>query len=213
MKFRSGPLLLIRTMLFYFCSNDLQIYYFLLKNQAFLKIKNNCRNNQIIIFAEKLNTIIMIQRIQSVFLFLAAVFSGVLFFTPIAAFEHGTDLMRLTVFNVQNQTADQFFSSAYTLPLLITALLMLIVPVLTIFLYKKRELQLKLSSLNVFLNAILCGLIFLYYSSNIQKTIASETITYLFGTYVPLINMVLSILAMRWIKKDIELIKSIDRLR
>ena len=90
--------------------------------------------------------------------------------------------MRLTVFNVQNQTADQFFSSAYTLPLLITALLMLIVPVLTIFLYKKRELQLKLSSLNVFLNAILCGLIFLYYSSNIQKTIASETITYLFGT-------------------------------
>lgn len=184
-----------------------------MKNQAFLKIKNNCRNNQIIIFAEKLNTIIMIQRIQSVFLFLAAVFSGVLFFTPIAAFEHGADLMRLTVFNVQNQTADQFFSSAYTLPLLITALLMLIVPVLTIFLYKKRELQLKLSSLNVFLNAILCGLIFLYYSSNIQKTIASETITYLFGTYVPLINMVLSILAMRWIKKDIELIKSIDRLR
>ena len=92
-------------------------------------------------------------------------------------------------------------------------LLIVVLPFITIFLYKKRELQLKLSSLNTFLNAILCGLIFLYYSSNIQKTLAIETLSYSFGTYIPLINMVLSVLAMRWIKKDIELIKSVDRLR
>lgn len=155
----------------------------------------------------------MIQRIQTVFLFLAAAFAGVLFFAPIAGFEHGADLMKLTIYGVQNQGGTQYFSGMYALPLLIFTLLLLAVPLVTIFLYKKRELQLKLSSLNVFLNAILCGMIFLYYSSNIQKTLSLQSISYLFGTYIPLINMVLSILAMRWIKKDIELIKSVDRLR
>lgn len=155
----------------------------------------------------------MIQRIQTVFLFLAAAFAGVLFFAPIVSFEHVNDLMRLTIYGVQNQVDAQYFSGVYALPLLILTLFLVAVPLVTMFLYKKRELQLKLSSLNVLLNAILCGVIFLYYSSNIQKTLSIETLSYLFGTYVPLINMVLSILAMRWIKKDIELIRSVDRLR
>lgn len=155
----------------------------------------------------------MIQRVQTIFLFLAVVFALILFFVPIAAFEYGSELVNLTVMGVENQNEVMDFPSAYTLPLLVTAILLTVVPLLTIFLYKKRDVQYKFSSLNVFLNAILCGLIFLYYSSNVQKTIAAETVSYLFGTYIPLINMVLSILAMRWIKKDIELIKSVDRLR
>lgn len=155
----------------------------------------------------------MIQRIQTVFLFLATIFAGILFFTPIAAFGHGDDLMKLTILGVQNQIDAQYFSGVYTLPLLLVSILIVAVPLITIFMYKKRELQLKLSSLNILLNAALCGLIFLYYSSNIQKTIAAETVSYMFGTYIPLINMVLSVLAMRWIKKDIDLIKSVDRLR
>lgn len=155
----------------------------------------------------------MIQRIQTVFLFFAVVFAATLFFVPISAFENGAELMKLTILGVEGQSDALYFPSTYTLPLLMTTILAIIVPLVTIFLYKKREVQFKFSSLNVFLNAILCGLIFLYYSSNVQKTISAETVSYLFGTYIPLINMVLSILAMRWIKKDIELIKSVDRLR
>lgn len=155
----------------------------------------------------------MIQRIQSVFLFLAVVFAGLLFVCPIASFDYGNDLMTLTILNVENQQDALYFSNTYTLPLLIVTILMSVVPLITIFKFKNRNLQLKLSSLTVFLNAVFCGLIFLYYTSNIQKTIASETVTYLFGAYIPLINMVLAVLAMRWIKKDIELIKSVDRLR
>lgn len=155
----------------------------------------------------------MIQRIQSVFLFLAVVFAGLLFVCPIASFDYGNDLMTLTILNVENQQDALYFSNTYTLPLLIVTILMSVVPLFTIFKFKNRNLQLKLSSLTVFLNAVFCGLIFLYYTSNIQKTIASETVTYLFGAYIPLVNMVLAVLAMRWIKKDIELIKSVDRLR
>lgn len=147
----------------------------------------------------------MIQRIQTVFLFLSAVFAGILFFAPIASFGLGNEIVSLTVFGIENQTG--------ALPLLILTILMLVVPFVTIFMFKKREVQLKLSSLNVFLNAVFCGLIFLFYVDKIQEYLSAETIAYAFGTYIPLINMVLSILAMRWIKKDIELIKSIDRLR
>ncbi|MBR5216285.1 MAG: DUF4293 domain-containing protein [Bacteroidales bacterium] len=147
----------------------------------------------------------MIQRIQTVFLFFAAVFAGVLFFTPIASFTVGDEMVKLSVFGVENHTNALF--------LLVLAILMVIVPFVTIFMYKKREFQLKLSSLNVLLNAMLCGLVFLFYVNKVQADLSAETVTYLFGTYIPLINMVLSILAMRWIKKDIELIKSVDRLR
>lgn len=152
-----------------------------------------------------IKTNIMIQRIQTVFLFLSAVFAGVLFFVPIASFDLGNEIVNLSIFGAGN--------SVKALPLLILTILMLLIPFVTIFMFKKRELQLKLSSLNVFLNAVFCGLIFLFYDNSIQENLLVETITYAFGTYIPLINMVLSVLAMRWIKKDIELIKSIDRLR
>ena len=147
----------------------------------------------------------MIQRIQTVFLFLSAVFAGILFFVPVASFSFGNELVNLSIFGAGDY--------ANALLLLILTILMLLVPIVTIFMYKKRELQLKLSSLNVFLNALFCGLIFLFYVDNIQEKLSADTVVYAFGTYIPLINMVLSILAMRWIKKDIELIKSIDRLR
>lgn len=147
----------------------------------------------------------MIQRIQTVFLFFAAVFAGVLFFVPIASFNVGNEMVNLSVFGVENHTN--------ALLLLVLAILMVIVPFITIFMYKKRELQLKLSSLNVLLNAILCGLVFLFFVDKVQTSLSATSVTYVFGTYIPLINIVLSIFAMRWIKKDIELIKSVDRLR
>ncbi|MBR4155681.1 MAG: DUF4293 domain-containing protein [Bacteroidales bacterium] len=155
----------------------------------------------------------MIQRIQTIFLFLATVFAGILFFTPVFSFNYVGELMKLTIYGVKGANELLSFSAAYALPLLLIAVLIVAIPAITIFMYKKRELQLKLSSLNIFLNAALCGLIFLYYASNVENRINPETVHYMFGTYIPLINMVLSVLAMRWVKKDIELLKSVDRLR
>lgn len=155
----------------------------------------------------------MIQRIQTVFLFLATVFAGILFFTPVFSFNYGEELMKLSIFGVDNANEALQFAATYSLPLLLITILIVAIPAVTIFMYKKRELQLKLSSFNIFLNAALCGLIFLYYASNVEKRVDIETVSYMFGTYIPLINMVLSVLAMRWIKKDIDLLKSVDRLR
>ena len=118
------------------------------------------KNNFVRILSLYLQKIIkfnaMIQRIQTVFLFLSAVFAGILFFAPVASFNVGGELVNMSIFGVENH--------ANALLLLILAILMLVVPMVTIFMYKKRELQLKLSSLNVFLNALFCGLIFLFYA-------------------------------------------------
>ena len=43
----------------------------------------------------------MIQRIQTVFLFLSAVFAGILFFTPIASFALGNEIVTFTIFGVE----------------------------------------------------------------------------------------------------------------
>ena len=155
----------------------------------------------------------MIQRIQTIFLFLATVFAGILFFAPVFSFNYGEELMKLSIFGVENANDALQFSGTYALPLLAITILAAVIPFYTIFKYNKRELQLKLSSLNIFLNAVICGLIFLYYASNVENRINPETVHYMFGTYIPLINIVLSVLAMRWIKKDIDLLKSVDRLR
>lgn len=153
---------------------------------------------------QKIKLNIMIQRIQTVFLFLSVVLTGILFFVPIAFFNVGEDVVKLSVLNLETRPN--------VLPLLILTVLMLLVPCVTIFLFKKRELQLKLSSLNVLLNASFCCLVSIFYVDKMHEMLSVDA-SYVFGAYVPLINMVLSILAMRWIKKDIELIKSVDRLR
>ena len=67
---------------------------------------------------------------------------------------------------------------------------------------------------------IFIGLVFLYYESDILKVIAAVEgdtyqldVAYFIGMAFPLINLVLEIFAIRGIKKDIELLKSVDRLR
>ena len=62
----------------------------------------------------------MIQRIQTVFLFLSAVFAGVLFFVPIASFDLGNEIVNLSIFGAGN--------SVKALPLLILTILMLLIP-------------------------------------------------------------------------------------
>lgn len=162
----------------------------------------------------------MIQRRQTIYMFLAAIVSALLFFMPLASFDNGTSVMKFTIFGIQNPIETISLSNTYTWPLVVLTILMTLAPVITALLYKKRELQVKLCRLNMLVNIIFIGLVFLYYETDIQKVIAAVEgdnyeleVAYFIGMVLPLINLVLEILAIRGIKKDIELLKSIDRLR
>ena len=70
------------------------------------------------------------------------------------------------------------------------------------------------------LTVIFIGLVFLYYENDLTKVIAAVEgdeyqldVAYFVGMAMPLVSLILDILAIRGIKKDIELLKSIDRLR
>lgn len=151
---------------------------------------------------------------------LTAIFSALLFFVPLIYLNVNDDVMRFTIFGIKNPIEMISLSTTYTWPLVVLTALMTILPLYTIFIYKKRELQVRLCRLIILLNALFLGLVYIYYESDILSVILEAEhevqtldMAYCIGMAFPLVNLVLEFFAIRGIKKDIELLKSVDRLR
>jgi ABC-type polysaccharide transport system permease subunit len=86
-----------------------------------------------------------------------------------------------------------------------------VLSLISITFYKKRQHQFVLGRLNIILNLILLGL-FVYRSLNLsgETALVSEKGI---GMFLPIISIVLLVLANKAIKKDEDLVKSVDRLR
>ncbi|KQB40232.1 Transcription termination factor Rho [Flavobacterium daejeonense] len=137
----------------------------------------------------------MIQRIQTVYLLLAFVITGVLpFIFPLWTLSDGKAFLFM-----QNQLYVVLFGLSTTLS------------VLSILSYKKRQNQFVIGRLNIILNLILLGL-FLYRSLNLsgETPVVSEKGI---GMFLPIFAIVALVLANKAIKKDEDLVKSVDRLR
>ena len=137
----------------------------------------------------------MIQRIQTIYLFLAFVVTGILpFFIPLWTMADGK-----AFFFMQNQEYVIVLGLSTTLSLL------------SIISYKKRQNQFVIGRLNIILNLILLGL-FVYRSLNVSgETLAVSEKG--IGIFLPIVAIVLLVLANKAIKKDEDLVKSVDRLR
>ncbi len=82
---------------------------------------------------------------------------------------------------------------------------------LSILTHSKRQQQFVMGRLNIILNLILLGL-FVYRTLNLSgetATVSEKGI----GMFLPIISIVLLVLANKAIKKDEDLVKSVDRLR
>ncbi|BFM41527.1 DUF4293 domain-containing protein [Flavobacterium sp. CFS9] len=138
----------------------------------------------------------MIQRIQTVYLILTFLITGVLlFFTPLWTLNNGKPFYFMQ-------------DKLYTILLGLSTMLTII----SIISYKKRQNQFVMGRLNIILNLILLGL-FVYRSLNLSgdtTTIVSEKGI---GMFLPIVAIVLLVLANKAIKKDEDLVKSVDRLR
>jgi len=89
-------------------------------------------------------------------------------------------------------------------------IIILVLSIIIIFLFKNRVLQYKLSNLLVVLNIFLVGLFFLL---SYIKEGQTGTVSYQFGSFLPLISAVFAFLAAHFIKKDEQLVRSADRIR
>jgi hypothetical protein len=134
----------------------------------------------------------MIQRIQTVWLFLIAVLSGCLFFLPA----------------VENESA-YVFPCEWIVDIEIG--LTIVLSVAAVFLYKNRPLQIKLCYGILALQVLLYITLFFVVQEAFRGT--ETSVVWLYPVVFPLIVIVLDLLAIRRIKKDEKLVRSLDRLR
>ena len=145
----------------------------------------------------------MIQRIQSIFLLLAGAAMlgtfGVPFATSATA---GTGFLADQLYNVLDHPV-----------LMVLAGLGGALALLAIFLYNNRPLQVRLGYLTIVMSILLPVvaflLVFLEPAQKEQSALYEDGL----GIYLPILALILSILAIRFIKKDDKLVRSMDRLR
>ena len=145
----------------------------------------------------------MIQRIQSLYLLLAA---------AAAAAALSFNLWKATLTN--NSVTYVNASSNYLLFVLYVVVILL--SVVSIFLFKKRKLQFRLTVFGILFGLGALG--YQYYV--VQQTVnrlssgtSIATASYLPASFLPIVVIILLFLAARGIYKDEKLIKSLDRLR
>jgi len=137
----------------------------------------------------------MIQRIQTIYLILTFVITGVLsLIFSLWTLEGGKEY-----FARENQVYTILFG-------LSTA-----ITIYSIISFKKRQTQFVANRLNIILNLILLGL-FVYHSLNLSGEAVAVSEKGI-GMFLPILAIVFLVLANKAIKKDEDLVKSVDRLR
>ena len=153
----------------------------------------------------------MIQRIQTVYLLIIAIIMAIPLFAPIAQVlvpnDASYNFFTYGVVMIGQQTVLQ----ANYWALLILNIFMIGLPFVTIFLYKKRFLQIRLCIAEIIL--LLGSMILMWYHINQFQSNIDADIIYKISFILPLVCVILAYMAMRGIFKDIKLLKSLDRIR
>ena len=99
----------------------------------------------------------MIQRIQSVYLFLAFLASFVIFFFPLASYLSDIEYIKLFIYTVQNEVpvSELIYNKFFNIPLIVIDIAVMALIVTAIFNYKKRLLQVKMVNFSILLNIVL----------------------------------------------------------
>nr|WP_299384644.1 DUF4293 family protein [Allomuricauda sp.] len=136
----------------------------------------------------------MIQRIQTIFLVLVALIAGVLPF----------------MVHLWTNAEGVEFLAKESLGISVAFYAVAALAVVAIFMFRKRQNQFVVNRLNIILNLFLLGF-FVYRSLNLsgETTVSEKGI----GMLIPVFSIVFLVLANRAIKKDEDLVKSVDRLR
>ena len=136
----------------------------------------------------------MLQRIQTIYLIISALVIGALY------------LWFPMILNEANEIIIDK-NEPLVLGLIIGSVALSFISILN---FKKRQLQFVLNRLNIILNFVLLG-VFVYRSLTLSgETLVSEKGI---GVLLPIISIVFLVMANKAIKRDEDLVKSVDRLR
>jgi len=150
----------------------------------------------------------MIQRKQTLFLLAAFILTGLLFFVDLGTLQNSQATWQFKATGIIGANAN---TAINTYPIVALTIISTLISFITIFSYKKRVLQLRLSGLNLAFLAGTSGII--YYTGQSAATQLGATISFSWPIIAPLVALVLTILAMMAIRKDEALVKSLNRIR
>lgn len=152
----------------------------------------------------------MIQRIQSLYLLGSFILIGIMFFFPLAELKAVGQTYEFLYRGIPAiaEGAPAIFI-AYPVAILLSVIAL--VSLITIFLFKKRMIQIRLTIFNMVCMLGAMGLI--YYSINSQASELNAIANYSIINAFPLVALILSYLALRGIGKDEAMIRSMDRIR
>lgn len=154
----------------------------------------------------------MIQRIQSIWFFLASLTFFSLFLFAYVHFDENGVAKALKVTGVYESRNGQVISTQDFLGLTIATVLIGILPFIAIFLFKDRKKQIALAYIAIV--AILGHFFWLYKTTkDIVGDFQLQPENYGIGIFLPSITILFLIFAIKGIRKDEKLIKSTERLR
>lgn len=159
----------------------------------------------------------MIQRVQTLYLLLATIFTGLLLFVPLASSDISNMHADLTAWGIyvtdmtNNGLITKVLShSWFGILLTVTTLL----PFATIFLYKNRKRQMLLCIVEIILLAVSAGLlIYLQQTDMLIEGMTQPKFVLLSQSGLLLLSIVSVWIARRRIAKDEALVRSLDRIR
>ena len=153
----------------------------------------------------------MIQRIQTLFLLGVLILMTLLFFFPLAELIDTANNSYSFIYRgiPSLKEGEAMLFKAY--PIAILLLVIVLNVIVTIFSYKKRMRQIRLTVFNIFCMLGVVGLI--YYNVNSQLEPMQAIANYSIINAFPLVSIVLSYFAIRNIGRDEAMIRSMDRIR
>lgn len=157
----------------------------------------------------------MIQRIQSLYLFLIVVLGVLTCFMPLmeifdSSYAWLGQLKALGIMSLGEEGARVF--SHYTFGLFLMSVVIPMIALFTIFLYKRRMVQIRLMVFDLVLMVGYYGLLaWSCYSA--YNLVGGEVRSITIASAFMLVNIVLAIMAIHRIRKDEALVRSLDRLR
>ena len=155
---------------------------------------------------------VMIQRIQTVYFLISEMLIGLLFFVPFAEIAGtGSAVYRFDMdgLHLMGVPKPEFIISGQPLVFLSTLVLLFVIS--AIFRFKNRKTQIWITIVNIFFLLVLWGLMFYDVLSGAKSV--SGIYSFRFYFTFPLIAVVFNYMAIRAIKKDEMLVRSVDRIR
>lgn len=159
----------------------------------------------------------MIQRIQTLYLLASVALMALFFWAPLATFATGEGIFSLSVMGITSSEGETIYSTLY---FMIIAGLALLLPLVNIFLFKRRMLQLRLCVVEIVLlvGTLVVGGVYYHLSNRFFGGVEMADAVIVSASprivcIMPLVAIYCSYKAFKAIFRDEMLIKSLDRIR